>query len=327
MTAPERNWQSHTVLCTGASGIVGGWVVHALLEAGATVVALVRDRDPRTEFFRSDSADRVIQVHGELQDFSLIERILNQFEVDTVIHLAAQAIVSVAERWPLETFESNIRGTYNLLEACRIHSGIVKRIAVASSDKAYGDNKGEAYLEHMPLVARHPYDVSKACTDLLAQTYAYTYEMPVAVARCGNIYGGGDLNWSRIVPGTIRSLHLNQRPEIRSDGTFVRDYLYVKDAASAYILLAEQSADPGIRGEAFNFSANEPHTVVELVTTIAELMGKRHLEPRILNYASHEIPRQILVAEKARRQLGWYPRYHLEQGLRETINWYTSYLE
>jgi CDP-glucose 4,6-dehydratase len=327
MSAPDRAWQSHTVLCTGATGIVGGWVVHALLEAGATVIALVRDSDPRAEFFRSGAANRVVQVHGALQDFPLVERTLNQYEVDTVIHLAAQAIVSVAERSPLETFESNIRGTYNLLEACRVHRALVKRIAVASSDKAYGDNSGEAYTEDLPLLARHPYDVSKACTDLLAQTYAYTYELPIAVARCGNIYGGGDLNWSRLVPGTIRSLRDNQRPELRSDGTFVRDYLYVKDAASAYLMLAQQAADSGVRGEAFNFSAGEPHSVLDLVGKIAELMGKRHLEPLILDNAKHEIPHQVLVADKARQQLGWSARYTLEEGLRETINWYTGYLE
>jgi CDP-glucose 4,6-dehydratase len=327
MNATDRAWQLKTVLCTGATGIVGGWVTSALLEAGATVIALVRDRDPRVEFFRSGASNRVIQVNGELQDFELIERTLNKYEVDTVIHLAAQAIVSVAERSPLETFESNIRGTYNLLEACRVHSAMVQRVAVASSDKAYGDTAGRAYTEDLPLLARHPYDVSKTCTDILAQTYAYTYEMPIAIARCGNIYGGGDLNWSRLVPGTIRSLRDNQPPEIRSDGTFVRDYLYVKDAATAYLLLAQHAADPGVRGEAFNFSAGEPHSVLELVAKIAELMGKRHLQPRVLNYARHEIPHQVLVADKARQRLAWSARYTLEQGLRETINWYTGYLE
>src|SRR5438477_4346620 len=195
MSEPNRAWSTRTVLCTGATGIVGGWVVHALLDAGADVVALVRDRDPHAEFFRSGAWQRATLVNGELQDFGLLERTLNQYEVDTVIHLGAQAIVSVAERSPLETFEANIRGTYNLLEACRAHRGLVKRIAVASSDKAYGDNRGVAYTEDLPLLARHPYDVSKACTDLLSQTYAYTYDMPIAVARCGNIYGGGDLNW------------------------------------------------------------------------------------------------------------------------------------
>jgi CDP-glucose 4,6-dehydratase len=326
MREPDRAWQSRRVLCTGATGIVGGWVVHALLDAGADVVALARDRDPYAEFFRSGAWQRTTLVYGQLQDFQLLERTLNQYEIDTVIHLGAQAIVSVAERSPLETFEANIRGTYNLLEACRIHRGLVQRIAVASSDKAYGDNSGAAYTEDLPLLARHPYDVSKACTDLLAQTYAYTYDLPIAVARCGNIYGGGDLNWSRIVPGTIRAFSDNQSPEIRSDGTFVRDYLYVKDAASAYLALAHQAANDGVSGEAFNFSAGEPHSVLDLVARIGGLMGKRHLQPRVLNYAKHEIPHQVLAADKARARLDWQPRYSLDEGLRETIDWYMGYL-
>jgi CDP-glucose 4,6-dehydratase len=289
-------------------------------------VALVRDADPRVEFFRSGAAQRVVQVRGELQDAALLERTLNKYEVDTVIHLGAQAIVAAAERSPLETFESNIRGTYNLLDACRLHADRVRRIAVASSDKAYGDNHGEPYREDQPLLARHPYDVSKTCTDLLAQTYAYTYSLPIAIARCGNIYGGGDLNWSRLVPGTIRSLQLGEPPQIRSDGTYVRDYLYVKDAAAAYLLLAEHAGEDGVRGEAFNFSANAPLSVLELVRRIAGLMGKRHLQPRILNYAKHEIPQQVLLADKAHQRLGWQPRYTLQRGLRETIAWYTEYL-
>ena len=205
----------------------------------------------------SSSAPRawrqVAIVPGQLEDFATLERAINHYEIDTVIHLGAQAIVGAAERFPLETFESNIRGTYNLLEACRVHRGLVQRVTVASSDKAYGDNAGKPYSEHMPLIARHPYNVSKTCTDLLAQTYAYTYELPITIARCGNIYGGGDLNWSRLVPGTIRSFHRDESPQIRSDGTYIRDYLYVKDAASAYLTLAEHAGEVAMRGEAFNF--------------------------------------------------------------------------
>ena len=328
MDTPDRAWfwQSRTVLCTGATGIVGGWVVHELLAAGAHVVALVRDTDPRVEFFRSAAAAQTTIVHGQLQDYALLERTINQYEIDTVVHLGAQAIVSAAARSPLETFESNIRGTYNLLEACRVHSDLVKRIAVASSDKAYGDHSGQPYTEDSPLLARHPYDVSKSCTDLLAQTYAYTYALPVTIARCGNIYGGGDLNWTRLVPGTVRSLFQGEQPLIRSDGSYVRDYLYVKDAASAYLTLAEHAADEGVRGEAFNFSAGNPLSVLDLVSCIAQLMGKRHLQPRILNYAKHEIPHQILRSDKAHQRLGWRPRYTLEQGLLETIDWYTGHL-
>jgi CDP-glucose 4,6-dehydratase len=198
---------------------------------------------------------------------------------------------------------------------------------VASSDKAYGDNQGKPYQEDQPLIARHPYDVSKTCGDLLAQTYAYTYELPVTIARCGNIYGGGDLNWSRLVPGTIRSLYLEQSPHIRSDGSYVRDYLYVNDAAAAYLSLAAHAADEGVRGEAFNFSAGAPRSVLELVECIAGLMDKRHLQPTILNQAKHEIPRQVLSFEKARTRLGWRPAYTLESGLRETIAWYTRFLD
>jgi CDP-glucose 4,6-dehydratase len=227
----------------------------------------------------------------------------------------------------LETFESNIRGTYNVLEACRVHADQVKRIAVASSDKAYGDYQGTPYTEDMPLVGRHPYDVSKTCTDFIAQAYAYTYELPITIARCGNIYGGGDLNWTRLVPGTIRSLRQGEPPRIRSDGSYVRDYLYVKDAASAYLTLAEHAPEEGVRGEAFNFSAGNPQSVLELVGHIARLMGKRHLQPRILNSAKHEIARQVLSSDKAHDRLGWRPRYTLEQGLVETIDWYSGYLE
>jgi CDP-glucose 4,6-dehydratase len=325
MNTPYVAWGSRTVLCTGATGMVGGWVVTALLEAGANVVALVRETDRRTHFFRSGAFRQVAVVPGELQDFGVIERAINHHAVDTVIHLGAQAIVMAAERSPLETFESNIRGTYNVLEACRQHRDLVARIVVASSDKAYGDNGGKPYTEDLPLIAHHPYDVSKTCTDLLAQTYAYTYDMPITIARCGNIYGGGDLNWSRLVPGTIRALSDNLPPQIRSDGSFVRDYLYVKDAASAYLALAVQAADDGVRGEAFNFSAGEPRTVLEVVSCISRLMNKRHLQPRILNHAKHEIPNQVLVADKAHERLGWRPRYTLEQGLAETIAWYDGF--
>jgi CDP-glucose 4,6-dehydratase len=320
-------WHGRNVLVTGGTGVVGGWVVRALLDAGATVIVLVRDTDYRVEFFRSGAFRQVSLVPGQIEDYPTLERAINHYEVDTVIHLAAQAIVSAAERSPLETFEANIRGTYNVLEACRVHSALVKRLAVASSDKAYGDNHGKPYQEDQPLIARHPYDVSKTCGDLLAQTYAYTYDLPVTIARCGNIYGGGDLNWSRLVPGTIRSLYFDQSPQIRSDGSYVRDYLYVKDAAAAYLALAEHAADEGVRGEAFNFSAEAPLSVLELVASIARLMDRGHLQPKILNQAKHEIPNQVLSSEKARRRLRWQPRYTLETGLRETIGWYTRYLD
>jgi CDP-glucose 4,6-dehydratase len=300
--------------------------VSALLDLGAEVVALVRNTDHRAEFLRSGAFRRVALVAGTLEDFGVLERTVNHYAVDTVIHLAAQAIVTVAERTPLQTFESNIRGTYNLLEACRIHPELVQRVVVASSDKAYGNNQGLPYSEEMPLAANHPYDVSKACADLVAQTYAHTYGLPVAIARCGNIYGGGDLNWNRLVPGTIRALMHDERPQIRSDGTYVRDYLYVRDAAAAYLTLAEHAAQDGVHGEAFNFSGACPRTVLEVVECIAQLMGKQAVEPQILNEARNEIPNQVLASEKARERLDWCPRYGLVHGLRETVAWYRAFL-
>jgi CDP-glucose 4,6-dehydratase len=321
----SRFWQGKTALVTGVTGLVGGWLVSALLDAGAEVVALVRNTDHRAEFQRSGAVRRVALVAGQLEDFGLLERTMNGYAVDTVIHLAAQAIVSVAERSPMQTFESNIRGTYNLLEACRLHPE-VQRVVVASSDKAYGNFEGLPYTEDLPLLANHPYDVSKACGDLLAQTYAHTYGLPVTIARCGNIFGGGDLHWNRLVPGTIRALARGERPRIRSDGAYVRDYLYVKDAASAYLVLAEHAADPGVRGEAFNFSAACPKTVLEVVACISELMGKQHIRPDILNEVRNEIPAQVLATERARARLGWCPRYGLAEGLAETIDWYRAFL-
>ncbi len=242
-------WTGRRVFVTGATGIVGSWLVRRLLDDGALVVALVRDWDPQTELIRSGDIGRTHVVNGALEDYASLERTVNEHEIDTVFHLGAQTIVGSAYRSPLPTFEANIRGTYNLLEVCRVHSGLVGSIVVASSDKAYGESPTLPYAEDMPLAGRHPYDVSKSCTDLLAATYAHTYGLPVTVARCGNIYGGGDLNWSRIVPGTVRSLLAEEQPIIRSDGKFTRDYIYVQDVVDAYLRLAHSAADDGVRGE------------------------------------------------------------------------------
>jgi CDP-glucose 4,6-dehydratase len=318
-------WGERRVLVTGATGVVGGWVARRLIEGGAHVVALVRDRDERTMFYRSGDHRRCAIVSGQLEDYPTVERGINEHEVDTVVHLAAQPIVGAAQRSPLPTFEANVRGTYNLLEACRVHAGLVQRVVVASSDKAYGDHGQRAYDEEAPLAANHPYDVSKACADLIAQTYAKSYGMAVTIARCGNIYGGGDLNWNRIVPGTIRSLLTGERPIVRSDGTSVRDYLYVEDAADAYLLLAEHAARPDVRGQAFNFSPEAPVSVLELVEQIAAAVGTR-LEPDVRATARNEIPYQALASGKARRVLGWAPAFGLEAGLRETVGWYRAYL-
>jgi CDP-glucose 4,6-dehydratase len=264
-------------------------------------------------------------VRGDVCDQALLERVCGEYEIDTVIHLAAQTLVPVANRNPVATFQSNIAGTWSLLEACR-RSPKVKQIVLASSDKAYGEAEKLPYDESTPLCGRHPYDVSKSCADLIAQSYAATYGLPVAITRCGNFYGPGDLNWNRIVPGTIRSVLRGERPVIRSDGTHIRDYFYVEDGAAAYLLLAEKLAsDSSLRGEAFNFSNETQASVLELVDKLLDLMGSR-LTPDVRNEASHEIKHQSLSATKARERLGWRPLFTLEEGLRRTIPWYSSFL-
>ena len=319
-------WAGRRIFVTGATGIVGGWLVKDLLAAGAHVIALVRDADPQAEFYRSGDYRRTAIVNGRLEDFRTLERAINEHEIETVFHLAAQPIVGVAHRAPLQTFEANIRGTYNLLEACRQHASLVRRVVVASSDKAYGAQPALPYTEEMPLHGRHPYEVSKSCTDLIAQSYFATYDLPVAIARCGNVYGGGDLNWSRIVPETIRACLSGVRPVIRSDGTFVRDYIYVKDVSRAYQRIAEAMDDPNVRGEAFNFSPEQAVTVRDLVTRIQRLMDCEHLTPDVRNTAQGEIHSQFLDATKAKRVLGWKPRYTMDEALAETIAWYKEYV-
>lgn len=319
-------WRERRVFLTGATGLVGSWLVQELLELGAFVVALVRDADPQSELFRSGNINRIAVVSGDLNDFWAVERAISEHETDTVLHIGAQPIVGVAHRFPLQTFDSNVRGTYNLLEACRIHRALVKRVVVASSDKAYGEQPVLPYTEDMPLQGQHPYEVSKSCADLIAQSYAHTYGLPVGIARCGNIYGGGDLNWSRIVPGTIRSLLRDERPIIRSDGKFVRDYIYVKDVARAYLRVAEGLDDPQLYGEGFNFSPESRINVLELVELIARLMKRTDLPADIQNTAQGEIRDQYLSAEKATRVLSWKPTFTLEAGMKETIAWYRGYL-
>ena len=318
-------WRGRSVFVTGCTGLLGSWLTRGLVERGAEVVGLVRDGVPGSNLYRFGLADRIATVRGALEDYALLERALNEYEIDTVFHLAAQAIVGAANRNPLSTFQANIQGTWNLLEACRRNPG-VRRIVVASSDKAYGEHATLPYTEEHPLQGCHPYDVSKGCTDLLCRTYAVTYDLPVAVTRCGNIYGGGDLNFNRIIPGTIRSVLENSRPVIRSDGTFVRDYIYVEDIVDAYLLLAERLEDDRLAGEAFNFSNEEPLSVRDLVERILALMGREDLEPDIRNEACHEIREQYLSSRKALERLGWRPRCGLDQGLRDTIAWYRDYL-
>ena len=319
-------WQDRPTLVTGATGLVGGWVVRRLVHAGADVVCLLRDWVPQSELVRAGLFDRVKVVRGDVRDQALVERVLGEYEIDTVLHLAAQTIVGIANTSPLSTFSTNIEGTWVLLEACR-RSRSVRQIVLASSDKAYGTHDKLPYDETAALQGRHPYDVSKSCADLIAHTYASTYDLPVVITRCGNFYGGGDLNWNRIVPGTIRSVVRCQRPVIRSDGQYVRDYFYVEDGAAAYMLLAEQlAANRDLRGEAFNFSDERQMTVLDLVGTILRLM-RTDLTPDVTNTATHEIRHQYLSAAKARERLGWRPLFTLEEGLERTIRWYMDFLE
>jgi CDP-glucose 4,6-dehydratase len=318
-------WQDRPTFVTGGTGLVGSWLVRRLEQAGADVVCLVRDWVPQSELVRSRHIEQVTVVRGDIRDRDLLERILGEYEIDTVIHLAAQTIVTIANRNPISTFETNIAGTWNLLEACR-RSPRVRQVVIASSDKAYGDQETLPYDESTPLQGQHPYDVSKSAADLIARMYAVSFNLPVVVTRCGNFYGGGDLNWNRIVPGTIRSILRGQRPVIRSDGKSVRDYFYVEDGAAAYMLLAERlAASPRLRGEAFNFSYGNQVTVLELVNRILVLM-QSDFKPEILTEAGNEILMQYLNSAKARKILGWEPLFTLEDGLDKTIAWYKEFL-
>ncbi|MBN8581990.1 MAG: GDP-mannose 4,6-dehydratase [Anaerolineae bacterium] len=317
-------WRDRPTFVTGGTGLVGSWLVQRLVEAGADVVCLVRDWVPQSELVRSGHIDKVKVVRGDILDRDLMERILGEFEIDTVFHLAAQTIVTIANRNPISTFESNIAGTWNVLEACR-RSPKVRQIVMASSDKAYGDQETLPYDENTPLQGVHPYDVSKSAADLIAKTYAVSYDLPVAITRCGNFYGGGDLNWNRIIPGTIRSIVRGEAPVIRSDGKYIRDYFFVEDGAAAYMLLAERlSAHPELRGEAFNFSNELQVTVLDIVQSVLKLM-RSELQPIVLNQTSNEILHQYLSAEKARRLLDWHPLFTLESGLKKTIEWYREF--
>ena len=318
-------WRDRRTFITGGTGLVGGWLVKRLREAGAEPVCLVRDWVPASSLVASGELQAVTTVRGDVTDQALLERILGEYEIETVIHLAAQTIVGIANRNPVSTFESNVRGTWTLLEACR-RSPMVRQIVVASSDKAYGAQAVLPYDEQTPLQGSHPYDVSKSCADLIATTYANTYGLPVTVTRCGNFFGGGDTNFNRVVPGTIRSIIRGERPIVRSDGLFIRDYFYVEDGAAAYMLLAESLArDANIRGEAFNFSNEEGISVLDLIARISSLMGSA-LQPDVRDEATNEIREQRLSAAKARQQLGWKPLFSLDEGLNRTIEWYRKFL-
>jgi CDP-glucose 4,6-dehydratase len=319
-------WRDRPVLVTGCTGILGSWLTAALVDHGSDVIGLVRDWVPQSQLVLSGTYNRIKIVRGDVTDFALLERTLAEYEVETVFHLAAQTIVPIANRNPLSTFETNIKGTWLMLEAARRVS-TVKRMLVASSDKAYGTHERLPYTEDAPLRGQHPYDVSKACAEMLARTYAVTYKLPVAITRCANLYGGGDLNWNRIVPGTMRSVIYGESPIIRSDGTLVRDYLYVQDAVVAYLRLAQALEDRRLHGEAFNFGMDQPKTVLEIVQTIIAASDYPEIQPIILDEAPNEIQEQYLASEKAGRLLGWEPGYTLEEALSATFNWYKTFLK
>lgn len=325
-TEPKAFWAGRSVFVTGGTGLVGSWLVKKLLAAGAQVALLVKDTHPLSEISRSGDMARVAVTYGTLEDFSTLEHAINLHDVDTVFHLGAQTQVMAAHRYPLQTFEANVRGTYNLLEACRVHPELVKRIVVASTDKAYGTQKVLPYTEATPLEARNSYDVSKSCADLISQSYFHTYGLPLAITRFGNVYGGGDWNPNRIVPHTIRSLAEGRRPVMRSDGTPLRDYIYVEDVAEAYMRLAERLDDAAVVGQAFNFSHGVPVSVLQIVATLRTLMGREDIEPLIQNTARGEIPEQYLDATKAKQVLQWTPRFGLQEGLQHTIDWYLDFL-
>ena len=318
-------WKNHNVFVTGATGLLGSWLVEELLSQGAQVTCLVRDWVPGSKFINEGLINSVNIVRGELEDYMVLLRSINEYEIDTVFHLGAQTIVGTSSRSALSTFEANIRGTWNLLEACKNCSRLIQRIIVASSDKAYGSHEHLPYTEATPLQGQFPYDVSKSCADLISISYFHSYHLPIAITRCGNLFGGGDLNFNRLVPGTIRSAMNNEAPIVRSDGTYIRDYFYVRDAVKAYLNLAEQLPDERFIGQAFNFGNEQPLSVIEMVQIILRLMNKAQLKAIILNESTNEIQKQYLDCTKARQMLNWRPAFTLEDALLETIAWYQDY--
>lgn len=318
-------WHERPVLVTGCTGLLGAWLTHTLVEVGADVIGLIRDDVPNSWLVSSGTITQIRVAHGDVTDYAVVERVINEYEVDTVFHLAAQTIVGIANRAPLSTFDTNIRGTWIVLEAIR-RSPTVKHVVIASSDKAYGSQPHLPYTEEMTLKGQHPYDVSKSAADLIAQMYGKTYGLPLAITRCANLYGGGDLNWNRLIPGTIRSALQGQQPIIRSDGTFIRDYLYVRDAVSAYLMVAEALEQPSLWGQAFNCGTDAPMSVLDMVKLILSLSPHPELDPWIMDEVTHEIKDQYLDSTKIHKMIGWAPAYSREQAMRETIDWYARHL-
>jgi len=326
LSLSKEFWSGRPVLVTGATGLLGGWMVKRLRGLGATVVALVRDGVPGSMAARDGHLREIVCVYGSVTDAALMRRVLAEYGIQTVIHLAAQTLVGVAKNDPVTTLEVNVQGTWAILDAARQMKNC--QVLVASSDKAYGDAVKLPYTEDHPLRGRYPYDVSKSCVDLIAGMYATTYKLPVGIVRCGNLYGGGDLNFSRAIPGAIKSALAGEAFSIRSDGKFLRDYLYVEDAVDAYLTFAQKmAADPALAGEGFNFSLEVQMTLLDLVKMIQELAGGPIVPPVIHNIASDEIREQYMSAEKARRVLRWHPKCNMEEGLSRTIAWYRAYLQ
>jgi CDP-glucose 4,6-dehydratase len=319
-------WHDRPVLVTGATGLLGGHLVAALLKRGARVVVFVRDRAPDCLLVRDGLIDRCVQVRGDLGSWADAERAIQQYQVRTVFHLAAQAIVGTAKRSPWQTFEDNVRGTWNVLEAAR-RAQLVESIVFASSDKAYGPSDRLPYTEEHPLGGIGPYDASKSMADLCARSFQVTYDLPLVTIRCGNLYGPGDLHFNRLVPEMLRARLRGERPVLRSTGKAQRDYLYVGDAVQAYLAAAERAAEPGIRGEAFNISTGEPHTVLDVVARIDQAVGVSEPPHEVLGTAEQEgeIPAQTLDCSKAMARLGWIARTDLNAGLRATVGWYRDY--
>lgn len=322
----KMNWKGKNVLVTGADGFIASWIAKDLIDKEAHIITIIRDiKKPRISLDLLGIRNKMTLIQGDITDYSLVQRVLNQYSVDTCFHLAAQAIVGIANRSPVSTFDSNIKGTWTIFEAVR-NSKSIERVVVASSDKAYGDQKKLPYTEDMPLLGIYPYDASKVCTDVLSRSFAKTYGLPVAVTRCANIYGGADLHMDRLIPGTICSVLKGETPIIRSDGTPERDYMYIKDAVNAYLILAENLDRKEVRGEAFNFGTEKPISVLELFKKIIKICGK-DVKPKILNEAKNEIQCQYLSTEKARKILGWSVKFSLDEGLKETAQWYKEYLK
>jgi len=319
-------WKDKNVFITGGAGFIGTWIIKELVDKGAEVYCLVKEMPKESNFTGLGLDKKVSLIYGDILDINSLKLFFEKYNIDSVFHLAAQPLVQLALKFPLETIETNVMGTLNVLEACRLNPRI-KRILIASTDKAYGSSEKLPYDETFPLRGEYPYDVSKSCVDLISHAYGKTYNMPVAITRCSNVYGGGDLNFDRIVPETIKHILFNENISIRSSGKFKREFFYVKDAAHAYVVLAEKIEELGLKGEAFNFGTDKPVVILDLVKNIIDISERKDVKIDILDIAKAEIKDQYLSSEKARKILKWEPKYNLEEGLKETFNWYKEYFK